>query len=51
LESHGDGMLKAYAPASGEPDYYERIVAVALEAVDTSSSTYEAGTRIHVEVV
>ena len=50
LESHGDGMLKAYAVASGEPDYYDRIVGVALEAVDTSSSTYEAGTRIHIEV-
>ena len=51
LESHGDGMLKAHATASGEPDYPEAIVAVALEAVDTSSSTYEAGTRIHVEIV
>ena len=50
LESHGDGMLKAYATASGEPDYYDRIVAVALEAVDTSSSLSEAGTRIHVEI-
>ena len=50
LESHGDGMLKAYATASGEPDYPNRIVGAALEAVDTSSSTYEAGTRILIEV-
>ena len=39
LCSNGDGFLKCYAVASGEPDYYNQIVAIALEAINRSTSS------------
>lgn len=39
LKSGGDGYMKVYTVASGEPDYTRVICARALEAVDRSSSS------------
>lgn len=53
VASNGDGYLKAYAIASGEPDYVEAIVGVALEAIDFSGSSGAdpASAQFKVEIV
>jgi len=51
LKSGGTGALQVYTAASGEPDYVEAIVGVALEAVDMSgSSGADPSGRILVEI-
>lgn len=39
LKSNGNGQLSVYTAASGEPDYGRAVCAVALEAIDRSSSS------------
>jgi hypothetical protein len=51
LESAGDGTLQKMTADSTGVYYYNQIVAIALEAVDTAGSPAATTSRIHVMVV